>query len=215
MTDLKLYYSPGSCSLAPHIALEEAGADFEPVRVDMRAAEQRSPAYLALNPKGRVPTLVDRDLIVTENPAVLRYVARRFPEAGLWPEAADEEARCLEWLAWIASTVHPAYAHVRRPERYAGTEAGRGDVVSTGLGTVRDLWGQVEARLAARRGAWAAGESFSVADPYLFVFWHWGRSSVLGYDMAADFPAWTDHARRLVARDGATRALARENISPP
>ena len=108
----KLYYSPGACSLASHMALEEAGADYEPVRINFAEAQQRSPEYLRINPKGRVPALAEGDRVVTENPAILRYVARLYPQAKLWPEDPYAEARCTEWLAFISSTVHPAYAHV-------------------------------------------------------------------------------------------------------
>lgn len=212
---MKLYYAPGACSLAPHIALEETGGPFEAVRVDFAAGEQRTPDYLAVNPKGRVPALADDGFVVTENPAVLRYIARKFPDAALWPEDPREEARCLEWLAWCASGLHVAYAHIRRSERYAGTEAGRADVVETGRAATRDVWGQVEGRLAASASAWAAGGRYSVADPYLFTFWTWGRGPNLAYDMARDFPAWTAHARAMGERPAVRRALEREGVALP
>ena len=213
---LRLYHSPGACSLAPHIALEETGAPFEPVRIDFGAGGQHEPAYLAINPKGRVPALVDDGFVVTENPAILRYVARKVPAASLWPEDPREEARCLEWLGWCASGIHVAYAHVRRAERYATTDAGRADVVETGRRTARQVWEQVEAKLAASPSAWAAGDRYSVADPYLFVFWTWGgRAPILGYDMKADFPAWTRHAGRMAERPAVRRVLEREGIALP
>lgn len=212
---LTLHYSPGACSLAPHIALEEAGAVFELARVDFAAAEQRTPEYLAVNPKGRVPALVDDGFAVTENPAVLRYVARRHPGAGLWPDDPKAEARCAEWLAWCSSGVNVAFAHVRRAERYAASEAGKEEVVAKGRETCRDVWGQVEAKLAGSGQDWAAGDRYSVADPYVFVFWIWGRGPVLGYDMAADFPAWTAHARRMAERPAVRKALAKEELALP
>src|SRR5215218_5794285 len=86
MSQLKLFYSPGACSLAPHIVLEETGADYEPVRVALAKGEQRTPEYLKINPKGRVPALADGDWVLTENPAILRYLARSFPAMRLWPE---------------------------------------------------------------------------------------------------------------------------------
>lgn len=212
---LTLYYSPGACSLAAHIALEETGAAFTPVRVDFSSAQQRSADYLAMNPKGRVPVVAEEGFVVTENPAILRYVARRYPGAGLWPDDPQDEARCTEWLAWCSSGLHVAYAHVRRAERYAASEAGKAEVVAKGREATRELWEAVEAKLAASRSAWSAGERYSVADPYLFVFWNWGRGAALGYDMPGDFPAWTAHAKRLGERRPVQRALAREGISPP
>jgi glutathione S-transferase len=214
MTDrLRLYYSPGACSLAPHAALEEAGADYEPVRVDFAQAEQRSPAYLAINQKGRVPALAQGDWVLTENPAILRTIARLYPQAGLWPEEVRAEAACLEWLAWSASTIHPAYAHVRRSERYATSEAAKAEVIERGRETCADLWTMIEVNLS--RGPWAAGDAFSVADLYLMVFWFWGRGPVLGYDMPRQFPHWTAITRRVAARPGVARALEREGQTPP
>lgn len=213
--NVTLYYSPGACSLAPHIALEETGEPFDLHRVNFADAEQRSPEYLAINPKGRVPAIVDGGFAVSENPAILRYVARRYPAAALWPDDPRDEARCLEWLAWCASGIHVAYAHVRRAERYATGQAAKVEVVAKGRETCRDVWSQVEAKFAASASDWAAGPRHSVADPYIFTFWTWGRGPNLGYDMARDFPAWTEHARRMGERPAVRRALATEGLAPP
>lgn len=213
MTQFKFYYAPGTCALASHIVLEEVGAAFEPVRLAFAKNEQRTPEYLKINPKGRVPALVEGDWALTENPAILRYVARRFPEAGLWPEDARAEARCAEWLAWIASTVHVAYAHIRRPERYASDPKAIEDVIAKGKDSSRDLWGQVEAKLGA--GPWALGDAYSVADPYLLTLWVWGRNPPLAIDMARDLPNWTAHARRMAERPAVRRAFEREGLELP
>lgn len=212
---LTLFYSPGACSLASHIALEESGLPFEPRRVDFGKAEQRSADFLAINPKGRVPALVDDRFVVTENPAILRYIARKAPAALLWPENPRDEAACAEWCAWASSGIHVAYAHIRRAERYASTEAGREDVVETGKRAARDVWEHVERKVAALTTPWLAGGSYSVADGYLLVFWLWGRGANLGYDMPGDFPAWTAHAKRMGERPAVQRALEREGIGLP
>ena len=212
---MKLYYSPGACSLAPHIALEETEADYEPTLVKLADGAQRKPEYLAINPKGRVPAVADDGFVVTENPAVLRYIARKYPSASLWPDDPREEARCVEWLGWCASTIHVAYAHIRRPERYATSDTAKADVVEKGRETCRDVWAQVEKRFAASASDWAAGDRYSVADPYIFTFWTWGRGPALGFDMARDFPAWTAHAKRMGERPAVRRALAREGIALP
>lgn len=210
---LKLYYSPGACSLAPHIAIEEAGADFEPVRVTLAKGEQHTPEYRRINPKGRVPALAAGDWVLTENPAILRFIGRLVPEKGLWPEDPREEARCIEWLAWLASTIHVAYAHVRRPERYAQDPQAIEDVIAKGKQTCRDLWADVEGRLGT--GPWALGEQFSVADAHLMVFWNWGRGPALGFDMAETYPNWTSHARRMAERPAVRRAFEREGLDLP
>lgn len=212
-TKLKFYYSPGACSLAPHIALEEAQAEFEPVRVRLADGEQNAPEYRRINPKGRVPALADGEWTLTENPAILRFIARRYPNAGLWPDDPRDEGRCAEWLAWMSSTVHVSYAHVRRAERYASDPSAIEDVVAKGKETCRDVWSAVDERL--HRGPWALGERYSVADPYLLVFWTWGRGPTLGFDMPRDFPNWTAHARRMAERPAVRRAFEREALELP
>ncbi|MBB4617458.1 glutathione S-transferase family protein [Sphingomonas abaci] len=212
-TPFRLFYSNGACSLAPHIALEETGAPFEPVRIDMASGEQRGSDYLRINPKGRVPALAVGDWVLTENPAILQFIARSHPDAGLWPEHLRDQARVVEWLGWIASTVHVAYAHVRRAERYAQSDAGLAEVRAKGLQTCRDLWQAVDARLGD--GPWAIGDRYSVADPYLLVFWTWGGGSVLGFDMAKQCPGWTAHAQRMARRPAVQRAFEREGLVLP
>lgn len=210
---LKLYYSPGACSLAPHLALEETGADYEPVRVMLAKGEQNTPEYRRINPKGRVPALAQDDWVVTENPAILRLIAARHPDAGLWPDDPLDEARCAEWLAWLSSTIHVSYAHVRRPERYADGEAAQDAVIAKGKETCREVWRAVDERLGS--GPWALGQRFSVADPYLTVFWTWGRGPTLGFRMEQEFPNWTAHARRMAERPAVRRVFEREGLELP
>ncbi|ALL68425.1 Glutathione S-transferase [Paraburkholderia caribensis MBA4] len=212
---LRLFYSPEACSLAAHIALEETGAPFDHYRVALGEGEQDRPEYRAINPKGRVPAIVDGDLVVTECPAVLLYIARRFPEANLWPGDLAGETRCAEWLAWCASGLHESFAHVRRPDRFADSDLARRDVVAKGRATTRHLWEMVEDRISNSDGEWAAGEQYSVADASLFTFWIWGRAKTLQYDMRGDFPAWTAHSERMAKRIAVQRALAREGIPLP
>ena len=122
---IALYYSPGSCSLAPHIVLNEIGQPFELRKFATADRANYSAEYLAINPKGRIPTLQIDGFLLTENPAILAYLGRRFPSAGLYPaDASEAEARCLELLAWSSNTVHVAYAQLRRPERFAPNEQG-------------------------------------------------------------------------------------------
>jgi len=210
---MKLYYASGACSLAPHIALEEVGAPFELSRIDFGANQQNSADYLRVNPKARVPALTEGDWVLTEAPAILRYIAARHPAAGLWPWDPREEARCAEWLGWLSSTIHVGFIHVRRAARYATDPRSVEDVAATAKQTCRELWRAVEMRLNDRQ--WAIGERYSVADPYLMVYWNWGRGPVLGFDMAHDFPHWTAHARRLAARPAVQRAFAKEGLALP
>lgn len=208
-----LYYAPGTCSLASHIALEETGAPFETVRLDLMAGDQRAPAYLAVNERGRVPALAQDGWVLTENTAILRHVARTHPEAGLWPEEARQQAQADEWLSWLSTGHHIAYAHIRRPERYATDEDAHPGIRAKGADTCGDLFTMTDVRLS--NGGWALGERYSVADPYLLLFWTWGRGPMLGFDMAARFPHWTAHARAMARRPAVRAVFAREGLDLP
>ncbi len=213
MSVMKLYYAPGACSLAAHIALEEAGARYELSRVDLAANQQNSAEYLRVNAKARVPALADGDWVLTEAPAILRYIAARHPAAGLWPWDSREEARCGEWLAWLSTTIQVAFGHVFRAARYASDPRAVEDVAATARTTCRELWRAVDAKIG--EGPFAVGARYSVADPYLLVYWTWGRGPVLGFAMERDFPHWTAHARRLAARPAVQRAFASEGLTLP
>jgi len=114
----KLYYAPGTCALASHIALEEAGADYSATRLDFKANQQQSPDYLGINPKGRVPALVTDRGILTENPAILAYVAQSAPDKKLMPEDAFAFAQAQSFNSYLCSTVHVNHAHKGRGARH-------------------------------------------------------------------------------------------------
>ena len=208
-----LYYAPGACSLASHIALEETGAPFDTVRLDLAKGDQRAPEYLAVNERGRVPALYEDGWVLTENQAILRHVARTHPEAGLWPEHPRDQAIADEWLAWLGTNHHVAYAHVRRPERYTDEEAAFPGIATKGADTFGDVGTMTEVRLS--NGGWAVGGRYSVVDPYLLAFWMWGRGPALKLDMAARFPAWTAHARGMAERPAVRRVFEREGLRLP
>ena len=212
-TTLTLYHSRGSCSLAVHVALEEAGAVYESIDVDIGHGAQRQPDYLAVNPKGKVPVIAEGSWVLTETTAILAFIARRHPGADLWPADPAEEGRLLEWLATISSAVHPAYSHVARPERYATSQAAKKDVAAKGVENCRQQWAAVDERLA--EGPWALGRRYSVADPYLLVFWRFGAGPTLGFDMARSFPRWTDHTRRMLERPAVRRTFEQEDLDLP
>src|ERR1700746_3362813 len=128
---LGLYYTPGACSLAAHIVLEESGETYEPIRVDLAKGEQRTESYLKLNPQGRVPVLrLDNGEPLAENTAILPYLGKRF---GLWPSDANAEAKALSLIGFFATSVHPAHAHVGRPERYTADQSAFPGIKEAGL----------------------------------------------------------------------------------
>ena len=205
---LKLYYSPIACSLAPHILLEELGLPFEPVRVSIPDGEHQRPEYLAVNPRGRVPALEVDGEIVTEVPTLLAFLASLRPEAGLVPQPGTLAfARCFEWLAFLSSSLHIAYAQFRRPERFLPPGAPAEPFSEHGRELTKALYLEIEQRLT---GPWAVGEQYSIADPYLLPFYLWDVRVDL--DVATHCPRWTAWKARVAERPAVQRAAQREGI---
>lgn len=204
-----LYYAPTACSIAPHIALEEIGADFEPRQIDLAKGEQRSPEYLAVNPAGRVPALVIDGMVVTEVPALLAFIASRNPGAGLVPPPGTLDfARCFEWLEFLSSSLHVAYAQFRRPTRFLPDDSPHLDELSAqGRLNVIGAYREVERRLGE---GWAAGDNYSIADIYLFPFYTWAWR--LDLDMQRECPQWSALFERTKVRPAVRRAVEREGL---
>ncbi len=203
---LKLYYSPGACSLAAHIAIEEAGAAYEAQTVALAKGEQRSEAYLKVNPRGRVPALDTGHGVLLENIAVLTYIARTNPQAKLMPEDPEGMAKCLSLLSWFASSVHVAFAHIARPERYTNEESALPGLKAKGKEAFFDSMKEIDGMLAGRD--WFL-DAYSLADSYGTVFYNWGRRA--GLPMG-DLVNFTAHKNRMIARPAVKRALEKEGI---
>jgi glutathione S-transferase len=184
---LRLYLSPGSSSMAPHIALHEIGVDFESRWIFFAKREQHAPEYLALNPEGKVPTLLVDGRPLTEVAAILYYLAKRFPEAGLFSEGDLERgAQIVSWMSFIASTIHPA--------RRIGVERWK------------EVFGIAEQRLG--RQEWAVG-GYSIADIHLFrLYWRFVNSL---RPAPADFPGLSAHYDRMMARPAVQRVFEIES----
>ena len=165
---LKLFYAPGSCALASHIALEEAGADYTGHRVDTMGGEQRKPEYLAINPKGRVPALATDRGVLTENPAILTFIAQSFPKAKLAPfDDAWAYAQVQSFNAYLCATVHVAHAHRMRGYRWADEQSSFDDMKRKVPETVGACFELIEREMF--KGPWVMGEAYSICDPYLFT----------------------------------------------
>jgi glutathione S-transferase len=208
---IALYYSPGACSFAPHVVLREVGAEFELRKFSTADRSNYSPDYLAVNPKGRIPALLIDGFTLTENPAILAYLGRKYPESKLYPSTVDErEARCLELLAWSSNTVHVAFAQILRPERFVSSVADFPRVQSSGHATFQRCLADIENHLG--RSAYAVGTTFSVVDPFWLVFYRWGARQ--GYEMKTLYPTYTNYIERLAQRPSIASALQAEEISP-
>lgn len=204
---LTLYYAPGACSMASHVAIEETGAPYEPHPILFSKGEQKSEAYLEVNPRGRVPALRVGDRILTENLAILMYIARSFPAAKLLPTDPFEEARCLSAMAFFASTVHTTFAHIMRPERYSKDEAAHGLLKETGRETFLGHLREIDGMLAGKE--WVMGDQYTVADPYALVFYWWGTWIELPVQ---DLGSYTAHKDRMLQRPAVRRVLEQERL---
>ena len=205
MDQLTLYYAPGTCAQAVRIALCEAGAEHRAVRIDLAAGEQRGAAYLAINPKARVPALATEHGVLTETPALLLYVAQRFPAARLAPLADPFAlARMQELHSFLASTLHVAHAHRPRASRWADTPEAQAAMQRKVPANMREGFAFIEQHYL-RDGPWALGRDYSVADGYLFTVAGWLKSD--GVDIA-EFPKVAAHARRMAERAAVQQALA-------
>ncbi|MFM0289048.1 glutathione S-transferase family protein [Paraburkholderia megapolitana] len=209
-----LYYSPGACSMAVHIALEELGVAYELEAVPIAQGATQQQAYLSINPKGRVPALrlPGETRVLTELPAILTYLARQHPAGGLLPvNDAAAEARCHEWLAWLVGWIHAiGYGEIWRPARFTGIEANHDEIRANGKQVVLDAYAKIEAALADGR-EWAVPGSYTIVDPFLLVLYAWGMR--IGIDMRANYLAWSGHMQRSLARPAVQRVLQREGIA--
>ncbi|NOE34029.1 MULTISPECIES: glutathione S-transferase family protein [unclassified Ruegeria] len=180
---MQLYYAPRTISVAVAIALEEAGLEYEVIKLDFAGGEQKKPAYRQINPKGRVPALVVDGGILTETGALLEYVAAQAPAAGLVPADPVMAARMREVMFYLASTMHVNHAHKMRGARWADKKP-----------SWKDMKDKVPQTMTASceyicsnglRGPFVLGEAFSLADAYLYVVCSWLEGD--GVDVTA-FP---------------------------
>lgn len=203
---LTLYYSPGSCALASHIALEEAGAQYRTVRLDFAKDQQRQPDYLAINPKSRVPALVTEHGILTESPAILVYIAQRFPKANLAPlDDPFAFARLQSFNAYLCATVHVAHAHRMRGYRWADEPAALEAMKKKVPQNVGECFQLIERHLF--EGPWVMGKQFTVCDGYLFTMAEWLKGDDVDI---ATLPRLHDHFRRMQERPAVKKVLTEE-----
>jgi glutathione S-transferase len=203
---ITLYYTAHTCSLASHIALEDAGAEYALHRIDFGTTEQQSPEYLSINPKARVPAMVTSRGILTETPAMLAFIAQSFPEACLAP--LDDPFAFAEIQAinsYLCSTVHINHAHRMRGPRWAYEESSFADMRRKVPESVGACYEMIEAEMF--KGPWVMGERYSIADPYLFTIAQWMEGD--GVDPER-FPRVAEHRARMAERATVRKAIAAE-----
>jgi glutathione S-transferase len=202
----KLYYAPGTCALASHIALEEAGADYTVGRLDFKANQQQSPEYLQVNPKGRVPALVTDHGALTETPAILAYIAQTFPNAKLAPlDDAFAFAQVQAFNSYLCSSVHVAHAHKGRGYRWATEETSYADMKRMVPKSMGAAFALIEKGML--KGPWVMGEQYTICDPYLYTIELWLEGD--GVDLKT-LPKVADHMKRMAERPAVKKVMAEQ-----
>lgn len=205
----KLFYAPGACSFVPHALLELSGAAFEPVLVKLHKAEHQSAEYLAMNPRGQVPVLVDGSDVITQIVAIALHLDQRLPEAGLLPPKGLERSRVIETLVWMNNTVHPTFTHVFMPQKFTDQPDAQSAIRSFAAGQYRALLNEIESMLTRKHTPWLTGAQPGVLDAYALTFLRWGGFA--GIDPTSFAESWA-HAQRFAALPAVARAVEREKL---
>ncbi|MGY0651581.1 glutathione S-transferase family protein [Luteimonas sp. A537] len=202
---MKLYSKPGACSTAVHVALQWSGGPFEVEILD--GSSMKAPAFLAINPSGAVPALIDGDFVLTQNAAIMGYIADLRPQAGLAGDGSPRQrAEAARWLAFVNSDLHPAFKPIFGPSRYIGDESRHDALKAAARKLVRGLMETADRRLADHE--WLAGFR-SFADPYFYITVRWAHGTgvdMSGLDNIAAFKA------RMEADPGVRAALDAEGL---
>lgn len=201
-----LFYSPGACSLASHIALEETGRPYRAVETLLSKNQHQTPEYLAINPRGRVPALAVDGKVITENTAILTWIATAFPEAELLPEDLIERMRCIAQMAWFSNTPHIFQRAKFRPYRFVEREDVYDDIRAKAVSSYWECMQEIDALIGDNR--WMMGDAYTVVDPYALVFYGWGTSN--GLPMR-DLASYSRHKEQMMERPAVRAVIEREN----
>jgi glutathione S-transferase len=202
--ELSLYYAPLTCALIPYVTLTEAGAAFEVRNLNTRANQHRTPEFLALNPKHKVPVLVIDGEPLTENVAIQIWIARRFPGAKLLPEDPWQEIRAISLMAWFASTLHPHLTPNARPENYCDLPDSAEAVRRVARRLLMEDFAVADTVLSGREWLF---DHFTAPDAYLF--WCLRRARSFGLDLSG-FPNCSAHFDRMLLRSSVQKVLVHE-----
>jgi glutathione S-transferase len=176
--------------------------------MNLAEGDQKKPEYLRLNPRGRVPTLVVDDQVLTENVGIMTYFGGGYPKAGIWPKKTFDQAKLVSTLAWLSNTVHPAYGHIVRPERYATGDVAKEDIKAKGKANFQGCLEEIDKLLAGQK--WAIANQYSVADGYLLVFYRWANRQKMPVQELKNYSALV---QRVMARPAVRKVMADEGIT--
>ncbi|MEH6443090.1 MAG: glutathione S-transferase N-terminal domain-containing protein [Oceanospirillaceae bacterium] len=205
---MNLYYSPGSCSLAPHIVLEELNVPYETLLISTTDGSTRSAEHLKINPKGRIPVLDVDGEIITEAAAIMIYLALQYSDSDILPSNPIGIARTIEWMNWLSGIHASIIAQSWRTERFTDEVSAYAAIKDKGMLNLQATYHQIDIKLAHKK--WAVADKYSIADPYLLVLFRWGNR--LGLDMRR-YKNWTLHAARMEQRPAVQAVLRKEEIS--
>jgi len=212
---MKLFYYPSNASMAPHIVLEEIGKPFELEFVDRTHGQHKSPDYLALNPNGLIPVLIDGDLVLYEAAAICLHLADTHPEQRLAPAlGTPERAQFYKWLMWLTNTLQTTLIAYFYPERWVdvGNAAGAAQVKAHAEAKIAALLDQLDRQLETSGGPWLLGAHYTVLDPYALMLCRWTRGFA---EPARQRPVLGGYLQRVLARPAIQRALQTEGLAQP
>ena len=212
---IQLHYFPGNASMTPHLLLEELGVPFELVLVDRARNAHKSPEYLALNPNGLIPTLVDGDLVLYETAAIVLHLVDTHPQAGLAPApGTTERAHFTKWLVWLSASLQSQMPFYFYTDRYlaAGNTEGVAQLKAAAEAKIAGLVDQIDAHLASHGGPWMMGERFSALDPYAFMLCRWTRGM---QRPARALPHIAPFLQRMLERPATQRMFEKERLTAP
>lgn len=203
MHNIKFWFSRGSCSLATHTLLHESELPFTTTEISVQKQETQSSDFARINPKQRVPVLAIDDFVVTETPAIAFAISQLVPEKGLLGVTLPDQVRVLEWMCWLSGEVHgQAFGGLFRPQRFTADVSLHDSIQRKARERVSDAFKIIESKLGNR---FAVGESLTVVDPYLLVFFNWGHE--IGFNMQKSYPAYFDFSQAIAAYPAVMRAL--------
>lgn len=210
--EIEFFYSPGACSLASHIALEEVAAPYTAIETSIAKGRNRSPEYLAINPNGTVPSLLLDGRLITENTAILCFLGQQYPSLELLPQTGIELAHAIARMAWFSNTPHIWRRAILRPGRFLSNEAHYDDLVAVAKINFWRALQDIDRLLD--NDAWIMGERYSLVDPYALVFYNWGIVTDLPMRELRNYTRWKNKmldrsaVRAVLEREGNERLLA-------
>ncbi|WP_298833420.1 glutathione S-transferase family protein [uncultured Piscinibacter sp.] len=209
----QLHYFPSNASMTPHMLLEELGIPYELVLVDRTKNAHHDPAYLKLNPNGKIPVLVDGELVLYETAAIVLHLVDTHPEAGLAPAPGTiERAEFYKWLMWLTNTLQAEMPLYFYAERWADTPEGAAQVKRHAEAHIAGMVDQLEAQFVRHGAPWFLGRGFSALDPYVLMLCRWTRGMTRP---ARTLPNLGPYLQRMLARPAVQRAYAQEGLGEP